>query len=403
MEWERCRVLVDAVCFGSSLQAAGVAVGVSRPTARKWWQRTVGLPLLGGWPGGLRDPLVRWGVIAAAARAAVAVRRRRALTVLEREVIAIRHHAGATAAAIGRELGRHRSVIGRELKRNAGPDGSYFGSAAAVRAAARAKRPKPFKLHDRALAARVTAWLVDGWSPHLIAEVLATDGGADQTRRVSHETIYQALYVQTRGHLRADLARHLSTKRTVRKTRTATRRGTSIYADAFTISDRPAEVVDRAIPGHWEGDLILGTGNRSAIGTLVERSTRFVILLHLPGGRHDADTVATAMIAAMRDLPEHLRRSITWDRGSELADYARVQTELNAPVFFCDPHSPWQRGSNENTNRLLRHWFDKGTDLSQWSPADIARVQAKLNTRPRPTLGLKTPAQALNELLTGAA
>ncbi len=402
MDWFRCRVLVDTVAFGGSMSAAAAALGVSRPTARKWWQRSVGLATRCGQLGGIAAPLVRWPAIGAALVAAAAARRRRPLTLLDREVIAIRHARRVTPAAIGRELGRHRSVITRELQRNSGPDGSYFGSAAAVRARERARRPKPFKLTDPALVGKVTGWLEDGWSPHLIAEVLAAEHPDEQTRRVSHETIYQALYVQTRGTLRADLARHLSTKRTGRKTRTATRRGTSIYADAFTISQRPAEATDRAVPGHWEGDLILGTGNRSAIGTLVERSTRFTILLHLPG-RHDAQSVADAMITAMADLPEHLRRSITWDRGVELADYARIQLELKAPVFFCDPHSPWQRGSNENTNRLLRHWFEKGTDLSAWTAADLRRVQDSLNTRPRPTLGLKTPAQALTEHLHAAA
>ena len=161
------------------------------------------------------------------------------------------------------------------------------------------------------------------------------------------------------------------------------RRGRAIYEDAFTISDRPAEVADRAVPGHWEGDLIMGEGNRSAIGTLVERSTRFVILLHLPG-RHTADEVATAMIDRMSELPDHLRRSITWDRGVELAGYERIQLALQAPVYFCDPHSPWQRGSNENTNRLLRFWFTKGTDLKAWDAAGLRRVQDTLNRAPDP-------------------
>ena len=164
------------------------------------------------------------------------------------------------------------------------------------------------------------------------------------------------------------------------------------------ISDRPAEVADRAVPGHWEGDLIVGTKNRTAIGTLVERQTRFTILLHLPG-QHDADSVAKAMIREMRRLPEHLRRSLTWDRGSELANYEQIQLQLAMPVYFCNPRSPWQRGTNENTNRLLRFWFDKGSDLSVHTAADLRRVAATLNARPRPTLDLRTPAQALNQLL----
>jgi IS30 family transposase len=241
----------------------------------------------------------------------------------------------------------------------------------------------------------------DGWSPKLIARVLAADHGAGSMERVSHETIYRALYVQTRGQLRADLHRQLSLKRSRRKPQGTQNRGGPSYAEAFTIRQRPAEVEDRAVPGHWEGDLILGAGNTSAVGTLVERSTRFTILLHLPG-RHDADTVATAMIREMSRLPEHLRRSITWDRGSELAAYQRIQLELGTTVFFCDPHSPWQRGSNENTNRLLRFWLEKGTDLSTHSPDDLARIAATLNRRPRPTLDLQTPAQRLSQLLDQA-
>jgi IS30 family transposase len=220
--------------------------------------------------------------------------------------------------------------------------------------------------------------------------------------RVSHETIYQALYVQTRGQLRRDLHRQLSLKRAARKPRTAGKRENSPYREAFTISQRPAEVADRAVPGHWEGDLITGTGNASAVGTLVERTTRFTMLLHLPG-RHDADTVATAMIAQMSRLPEHLRRSLTWDRGTELADYERIQLALDMPVYFCDPRSPWQRGSNENTNRLLRFWLTKGSDLSIHTPDDLNRIATTLNQRPRPTLDLKTPAQALAELLANPA
>jgi IS30 family transposase len=250
------------------------------------------------------------------------------------------------------------------------------------------------------LRQRVEAWMDQGWSPGLTAHVLAEEAGGDQTERVSHETIYRALYVQTRGVLRQDLAKKLSTGRTKRRPQgSGDRRGRAIYEHAFTISERPPEVADRAVPGHWEGDLIMGTTNQSAIGTLVERSTRFVILLHLPG-RHTADEVATAMINRMSELPEHLRRSITWDRGSELAEYRRVQLALKAPVFFADPHSPWQRGSNENTNRLLRFWFEKGTDLRAWNATDIRRVQDTLNRRPRPTLDYRTPAQALAQLLS---
>jgi IS30 family transposase len=243
----------------------------------------------------------------------------------------------------------------------------------------------------------------DGWSPGLITRVLKADSVSHKMDRVSHETIYQALYVQTRGQLRADLHRRLSLKRPARKPRGRRATGlTAAYAEAFTISQRPAEATDRAVPGHWEGDLIIGAGGGSAVGTLVERSTRFTILLHLPG-RHDADSVAAAMIRQMSSLPHHLRRSITWDRGSELAAYEHIQLQLGTQVYFCDPHSPWQRGSNENTNRLLRFWLEKGTDLSAHTAEDLQRIADTLNRRPRPTLDLQTPAQRLNALLDQAA
>jgi transposase, IS30 family len=237
----------------------------------------------------------------------------------------------------------------------------------------------------------------------LIAEVLRHDDRCVSINRVGHETIYQALYVQTRGELRKDLYRQLSLKRRQRKHHGGRDTGSkATYAEAFTIRDRPAEAEDRAVPGHWEGDLILGAACGSAIGTLVERSTRFTILLHLPD-RHDAESVATAMIREMSKLPEHLHRSITWDRGAELADFERIQLELATSVFFCDPHSPWQRGTNENTNRLLRFWLEKGTDLSAHTAADLRRVADTLNRRPRPTLDLQTPADRLAALLAEPA
>lgn len=325
-------------------------------------------------------------------------------------MIAAGHRQGLSYAAIGALIGRDRSVVWREVTRNASTNGEYHGPVAHRVAAHHRRRPKPFKLLENIeLCQRIETWMDDGWSPRLIAQVLAEEQAeqgadpADHTGRVSHETIYQALYVQTRGRLRADLHRQLSLKRRQRKPRgSSDGRGKAIYADAFTISQRPPEVADRAVPGHWEGDLIVGPQSQSAIGTLVERSTRFTILLHLPG-RHDANTVAEAMIREMRHLPEHLRRSITWDRGSELAEYARIQLALDTKLFFADPHSPWQRGTNENTNRLLRHWFTKGTDLSRHTAEDLARVAATLNKRPRPTLDLQTPAMRLNALLSTAA
>lgn len=319
----------------------------------------------------------------------------------ERVAIMRGRDQGLTQAAIADQLGRHPSVICREIKRNRNPDGDYHAGMAHGRAAQNAKRPKEFKLNDTTLCAAIERWMDDGWSPKLIAEVLARDHPDDRLARVSHETIYKCLYVQSRGQLRADLNKCLSTKRAARKPRNSTeRRGK--FNDVIAISKRPAEVDHRAVPGHWEGDLILGAGCASAIGTLVERSTRFTILLHLPGD-HTAESVATAMIEAMNELPAHLRRTITWDRGSEMASWHDISLQLQAPVYFCDPHSPWQRGSNENTNRLLRFWFEKGTDLSGYTKAELKRVQDKLNSRPRPTLNLDTPAQRLAALLDQAA
>lgn len=385
---------VDLVCSGAALTEAAAAVGLSAGSiATQWWRQSGGMGLkpsrVGG---GLSDPDPEPDR-----------RRGRALTAIERGGIQAGMRQRLSYRQIGVLIGRDASTVWREVDRNSSPDGVYYASAAHTRAHQARRRPKPFKLADRRLCAVIEEWMDQGWSPKLIATVLAGGSADDQTGRVSHETIYQALYVQTRGALRQDLAAKLSTGRTARKVRgTGERREPTIYADAFTISQRPAEVADRAVPGHWEGDLIVGSSNRSAIGTLVERSTRFVILLHLPG-RHTADEVATAMIREMSTLPEHLRRSITWDRGSEMAHYERIRLALGAPVYFADPRAPWQRGSNENTNRLLRFWFTKGTDLSTWDAAGIKHVQDTLNQRPRPTLGLRTPAQALNELLKPAA
>ena len=306
-------------------------------------------------------------------------------------------------ARIARAIDRDTSVVSREVARNRGPDGSYWGPIAHRAAHERRRRPKEFRLiANPALCRRIEAWMDDGWSPRLIAQVLGRDYPHMIMERVSHETIYQALYVQTRGGLRKDLYRELSTKRPRRKPQGGAKRQNSPYKEAFKISQRPAEAQDRAVPGHWEGDLVMGTAGGVAVGTLVERSTRFTILLHLPE-RHDAETVAAAMIREMSQLPEHLRQSLTWDRGTELARYDKIQLELAMPVYFCDPHSPWQRGTNENTNRLLRHWLTKGTDLSRFSAADLRRIAASLNARPRPTLNMQTPAQALDALLTKPA
>jgi IS30 family transposase len=388
------REFFDLVCRGMATTEASVRVGVSRRTGWFWWRDAGAMKLRSGY-GGL-------GGLATAGDLSRTGGPGNRVSFEERVEIMRGLDAGLSFAEIARRIGRDRSVVWREYRRNCLPNGDYHALMANAFATQNARRPKAFKLRNHPLCRSIEDWMGDGWSPKLIADVLARDYPGDKLMRVSHETIYQCLYVQTRGTLRADLHKCLSTKRSTRKPRGSTGR-TGVYgAEVFTISDRPPEAKDRAVPGHWEGDLILGAGHQSAIGTLVERSTRFTILLHLTGD-HTAETVATAMIEAMSELPEHLRRSITWDRGSEMANWQDIQLQLAAPVFFCDPHSPWQRGTNENTNRLLRFWFEKGTDLSGHTKADLKRVQDKLNSRPRPTLNLDTPAHRLAALISQAA
>lgn len=326
------------------------------------------------------------------------------LSLTERAVIMVRLRDGCSYAAIGRELGRHRSVIWREAARNQCEDGTYQADVAHLRAGQNARRPKEYRLAHEPLARFVESAMDEGWSPELCSLVLARAFPDDKNMQISHETIYQTIYVQGRGHIRQDLYRQLSTGRAKRVTDGRGRgRNSSPFKDALKISERPAEVGDRAVPGHWECDLILGsTASNSAIGTCVERSTRYTMLLHLPNG-HTADEVAKAMIAAFQDLPADLRRTLTYDRGVEMARYAQIQIAIEAQIYFCDPHSPWQRGTNENTNRLLRHWFAKSTDLSVHTARDLKRAQDSLNNRPRPTLDLATPNQKFNELLLTAA
>ncbi|MGH3523904.1 MAG: IS30 family transposase, partial [Mycobacterium sp.] len=379
------------VCGGMAVIDAAGEVGVAHRTGWYLWRQAGGMKLHRG--GGLAHP---------GGRSPLGGRRHR-LSLGERVEIDRGLHAGLGHAQIASKIGRDRTVVWREVKRNSLPDGDYHALVAHARAAEKACRPKRFKLKNNSLCKAIEEWMDQGWSPKLIADVLACDYPDDKLMRVSHETIYKCLYVQARGSLRADLYKCLSTKRSARKRRGCTGR-TGVYApgSVFTISDRPAEAADRAVPGHWEGDLIMGAGNTSAIGTLVERATRFTILLHLPDD-HSAEAVAAAMIEAMGELPEHLRRSITWDRGSEMANWEHIKLALSTPVFFCNPHSPWQRGSNENTNRLLRFWFEKGTDLSGYTKTDLKRIQDTLNRRPRPTLDLDTPADRLAALLNKAA
>ncbi len=330
----------------------------------------------------------------------------RFLSLEERLVIADLHVAGKGVRDIASELGRSPSTISRELSRNQAVTGPprqrrarYAPYAAHKRAELRGRRPKPSKLEHQPLAAFVHEKMDLKWSPQQISDELARTLPGQVEMQVSHETIYQALYVQGRGHLRADLHKQLRTGRAMRRPRGSTGAAKANLTDVVSISERPAEAEDRAVPGHWEGDLILGSNCRSAIGTLVERTTRFVLLVHLPAG-HSAVAVRDAMIPAISSLPEQLRRSLAWDRGTELARHRDITLATGLDIYFCDPHSPWQRGSNENTNGLLRQYFPKGTDLSVHTPGELARVAAELNSRPRKTLGGVTPATALQVLLS---
>jgi IS30 family transposase len=408
------------IARGLSSEDAAVVCSVSPAVGARWFRQG------GGMPSTSLAPLSG-----------------RYLSFTEREEITVLKAQGGGVREIARRVGRSASTSSRELRRNAATRGGRLddrASTAQWHADRRAGRPKVAKLagndtlrryvQDR-LAGRVTApdgtavpgpdvrWIgrrhgrrtdrrwARSWSPAQIANRLRVDFPDDGSMRISHEAIYQALYVQGRGALRRELTACLRTGRALRVPRARTRgRGKQFLTPEILISQRPAEVADRAVPGHWEGDLILGLGS-SAIGTLVERTSRFTMLLHLPRmhghgdqprikngpalAGHGAEAVRDAIAASIETLPEQLRRSLTWDQGAEMAQHAQLRIDTGLQVFFCDPHSPWQRGTNENTNGLLRQYFPKGTDLSRHTPADLAAVAAALNRRPRKTLGWKTP------------
>jgi IS30 family transposase len=320
------------------------------------------------------------------------------LSAAEREEIRSGLDAGDSCRAIAGRLQRAPSTVTREVNANGGRR-DYRGWRAHRRASDRARRPKVAKLAGcPRLRAQVETWLEEElWSPTQISAELRVEFPDDPMMRVSAETIYQSLYVQGRGALRKELAACLRTGRAIRRNRSRIETRGRI-PDMVNISERPAEIEDRAVPGHWEGDLIIGKDNASAVGTLVERSTRYVMLLHLDGD-HTAETVRTAMTAKIKTLPEHLVRSITWDQGTEMAQHAQFTIATGINIYFCDPHSPWQRGSNENTNGLLRQWMPKGTDLSVHTEADLDTIAYKLNNRPRQTLGWMKPSRALADLV----
>ncbi len=365
----------DGIRAGLNADQAAAGAGVARAVASRWVREAGGVK--GNGP------------------AAVSGRYLRAW---EREEIAVGLALGLSRREIAARLapGRSVSTVSREVRRNS-VRGTYRAHLAQRNAEDRARRPKPAKL---AVNAELRAWvqekLEEDWSPEEISHRLVLEFPGRAEMRVSHETIYQALYVQGRGALRRELVRHLRTGRALRKPRRKEGERRGRIPGMVMIADRPAEADDRAVPGHWEGDTIAGKAGRSHIGTLVERSTRFTMLAPLPGGK-SADAFADALIPVIAGLPDALRRSLTWDQGKEMHQHARIAVAADCDIYFCDPHSPWQRPSNENTNGLLRQYFPKGSDLSVHSPQHLQDVADKLNGRPRKVLGWKTPAEAMAE------
>jgi IS30 family transposase len=394
------------IAEGTATEEAARVVGVSATTGVYWFR-----------DGGGMAPMT------------LAKASGRYLSLAERETIDLCWAEGWTQAEIARHIGRSPSTVSRELRRNRllarahrppGPDGQrrrtgpvpgtqgpgrrarvrYRAAPAQAKAEVRGRRPKPSKLAIHpALQTHVQEKLKQGWSPEQIAGRLPLDFPDDERMRISHEAIYQALYVQGRGALNRELARCLRTGRALRKPHRRTDGRRERIKNKVMISERPAEVDDRAVAGNWEGDLVIGKDSGSAVGTLVERTTRFTMLLHLPAD-HGAEAVRDAITAQMVLLPVQLRRSLTWDQGIELARHAEITIAADLPIYFCDPHSPWQRGTNENTNGLLRQYLPKGTNLSVHSADDLNAIQARLNGRPRKILGFKTPAEALAQLLS---
>ena len=370
------------IAAGRPTVVAAVEAGVSETVGSRWFRDGGGMATVE-----LAEPSGRY------------------LSVTEREEIAVLN-GRMSVRAIARQLGRSPSTISRELRRNSGggQPHRYRMNIAQAAADRRARRPKVGKLVSHPPLREYVQAKLEGdqrWSPEQIARRLRIDFPDDERMQVCHETIYQALYVQGRGALRRELTACLRTGRALRKPRRRVDERRERIKDKVMISERPAEVADRAVPGHWEGDLIIGTNSSSAIGTLVERTTRFTLLLHLPAD-HSALAVREAITATISTLPAALRRTLTWDQGIELAQHLQLTFDTDLTVYFCDPHSPWQRGTNENTNGLLRQYFPKGTDLSVHGPEDLARVAAGLNGRPRKTLAWKTPAEALAGLLSAA-
>jgi IS30 family transposase len=323
----------------------------------------------------------------------------RCLTLAEREEIAVGRARGDSVRTIASLIGRSPSTVSRELSRNADGLGRYRATSAHALAYDRASRPKPAKLHTNLrLRGIVEADLAQKYSPEQIAGRLKVEFPDQPEMQVSTETIYQSLYVQSRGALKRDLTRCLRTGRAVRKPCRKPGQRKNRIPNMINISERPAEADDRAVPGHWEGDLIIGRKNLSAIGTLVERTTNYTMLLHLPDG-YTPELVRDALAAKIKTLPDVLRASLTWDQGPEMGKWKQVSIDADIDIYFCDPHAPWQRATNENTNGLLRQYFPKSSDLSLHSAEDLDWVAAELNDRPRKRLGFKKPIEQIGPLL----
>lgn len=363
-------------------------------SAQIWdrWQRGEGLKLIGRVFGKTSSSIFAHLRPHGGIRPALRRRSRRVLSLAEREEISRGVAAGASLRSIANRLGRAASTVSRELRRNGGL--RRYRAATADRCAwDRALRPKPCKLATHEPLRRLVAQrLEQNWSPEQIAGWLKRTYPDDEAYRVSHETIYRSLFVQARGVLKKELQVHLRSGRAIRRSRHATSKGDrrGSIVDAVSIRERPASAEDRAVPGHWEGDLLCGSAN-SYLVTLVERHSRYVMLAKI--ANRDSRSVVNALIEQARNLPHELYRSLTWDRGTEMAEHKRFTLATDVSVYFCDPQSPWQRGSNENTNRLLRQYFPKGTDLSVHSQERLNEVASELNQRPRKTLGYQTPAE----------
>jgi IS30 family transposase len=329
-------------------------------------------------------------------------RSRLALTLSEREEISRGLEAQRSIREIARHIGRAPSTVSREIVRNVPLRWMYRAHGSEQRAWHRALRPKPCRLAQNPILARLVAQKLESdWSPQQISGWLARTFPNDESMRVSHETIYKTLFVQARGVLEKELTAHLRRGRMHRRSRQNSGRGRRGIVDAVSIRERPAEVNDRAVPGHWEGDLLIGSGNHTQIVTLVERHSRFVMLVKVPS--RDSQVIVKALARNIQKLPRHLRRSLTWDRGFEMAGHKSFSLTTDVKVYFCDPRSPWQRGSNENTNGLLRQYLPKSSNLSEYSQAQLDSIAMKLNLRPRQTLGFETPAHRLMACVASTA